>query len=111
MDLNEFQREALRVADYPGFGAGNFGHCVLGLSHKVGAIADWVPRVEAQGVLRREAKQALVLLLGDLLWWLAAAAAELDLSLDDLATAKLRDCQRRAKPAKANGQAATCPDQ
>ncbi len=99
MDLDEYQRGALRTA------AGRekkneLLHLVLGLVGESGEIAEkfkkWVRDQDSDESRIDRAEVARE--LGDVLWYLAVLADYLDLSLDDIATqnlAKLADRHSR----------------
>jgi NTP pyrophosphatase (non-canonical NTP hydrolase) len=96
MDLNEYQRGALRTAA-PRDKKNELLHLVLGLAGESGEVAEkfkkWVrdldsdeSRIDRSGVAKE---------LGDVLWYVAVLADYLDLSLDDIATANLEKLASR----------------
>ncbi|MCP4151906.1 MAG: nucleoside triphosphate pyrophosphohydrolase family protein [bacterium] len=99
MNMNDYQKEALRTAAYPDIG-NNFIYPVLGLNGEAGEVAEKIKKVirDNNAVIDAEAKEALKKEMGDVLWYLAALCHELGLSLDDVAASnikKLRDRQER----------------
>jgi NTP pyrophosphatase (non-canonical NTP hydrolase) len=90
MDLDEYQRGALRTAasrDKPN----ELLHLVLGLVGESGEIAEkfkkWVRDLDSDE--SRIDRADIAKELGDVLWYVAVLADYLDLSLDDIATANL----------------------
>jgi NTP pyrophosphatase (non-canonical NTP hydrolase) len=99
MDLNEYQRGALRTAA-PRDKRNELLHLVLGLVGESGEVAEkfkkWVRDADSDEARIDRADVAKE--LGDVLWYLAVLADHLDLSLDDIAAgnlAKLASRQRR----------------
>ncbi|MFC7247137.1 nucleoside triphosphate pyrophosphohydrolase family protein [Catellatospora aurea] len=90
MDLNEYQRGALRTAD-PRDKRNELLHLVLGLVGESGEIAEkfkkWVRDLDSDESLIDRADIAKE--LGDVLWYVAVLADYLDLSLDDIAASNL----------------------
>ncbi|MCA2215698.1 nucleoside triphosphate pyrophosphohydrolase family protein [Jidongwangia harbinensis] len=90
MDLDEYQRGAVRTAA-PRDERNELLHLVLGLVGESGEIAEkfkkWIRDLNSdeslidRGDITKE--------LGDVLWYVAALADYLDLSLDDIATTNL----------------------
>ena len=99
MDLDEYQRGALRTAA-PRDKRNELLHLVLGLVGESGEIAEkfkkWIRDAGSDESLIDRTDIARE--LGDVLWYLAVLADRLDLSLDDVAAAnlaKLASRQRR----------------
>jgi NTP pyrophosphatase (non-canonical NTP hydrolase) len=90
MDLNEYQRGALRTAA-PRGKKNELLHLVLGLVGESGEIAEkfkkWVRDLGSDET--RIDRADIAKELGDVLWYLAVLADYLDLSLDDIAAANL----------------------
>jgi NTP pyrophosphatase (non-canonical NTP hydrolase) len=101
MDFSEYQSKSRRTAKYPAI-----GHPViypaLGLVNEAGEVAGKIKKVfrDKEGQISDETRQALKAELGDVLWYIAQVATELDLSLDEIAEyniAKLYDRLERGK--------------
>ncbi|MBT0773586.1 nucleoside triphosphate pyrophosphohydrolase family protein [Kineosporia sp. J2-2] len=99
MDLDEYQRGALRTAA-PRDRKNELLHLVLGLAGESGEVAEkfkkWVRDLDSDE--SRLDRAGVAGELGDVLWYVAVLADHLDLSLDDIAAAnlaKLADRQRR----------------
>ena len=90
MDLNDYQRCALRTAA-PRDRRNELLHLVLGLVGESGEVAEkfkkWVRDHDSDE--SRIDRADIAKELGDVLWYLAVLADYLDLSLDDIATANL----------------------
>jgi NTP pyrophosphatase (non-canonical NTP hydrolase) len=101
MDFNDYQAKSRKTAKYPAI-----GHPViypaLGLVNEAGEVAGKIKKVfrDKEGQISEETRQALKAELGDVLWYIAQVATELDLSLDEIAEhniAKLYDRLERGK--------------
>jgi len=90
MDLEEYQRGALRTAGSRDK-KNELLHLVLGLVGESGEIAEkfkkWVRDLDSEE--SRIDRADIAKELGDVLWYVAVLANYLDLSLDDIATANL----------------------
>ena len=101
MNFNDYQTKSRGTAKYPAI-----GHAViyptLGLVNEAGEVAGKIKKVfrDKDGQISAETREALKAELGDVLWYLAQVATELELSLDEVAEAnitKLLDRQARGK--------------
>ena len=101
MDFNDYQTKSRKTAGYPAI-----GHTViyptLGLVNEAGEVAGKIKKVfrDKDGEVTAETREALKAELGDVLWYLAQVATELDLTLDEIAEyniAKLYDRLERGK--------------
>jgi NTP pyrophosphatase (non-canonical NTP hydrolase) len=86
MDLNNYQTSALQTAIYPNRGT-NFPYPALGLVGEAGEVADKLKKVirDNDGVLTDPVRDAVAKELGDVLWYLAVLAYELDYDLNTIA--------------------------
>jgi NTP pyrophosphatase (non-canonical NTP hydrolase) len=86
MDFNDYQSKSRKTAKYPAI-----GHPViypaLGLVNEAGEVAGKIKKVfrDKDGQINEETRQALKAELGDVLWYIAQVATELDLSMDEIA--------------------------
>lgn len=101
MHLNDYQRQSRATAQYP-----SIGHPViypaLGLVNEAGEVAGKIKKIfrDKQGNISEAEREALKAELGDVLWYIAQLATELNLPLDEIAEAnleKLLDRQARGK--------------
>jgi NTP pyrophosphatase (non-canonical NTP hydrolase) len=90
MNLNDYQQAALVTAIYPNRGA-NFAYPALGLVGEAGEVADKLKKVirDNDGVLTDPVREAVAKELGDVMWYVAVLAAELDYDLDSIAQSNL----------------------
>lgn len=104
MNFDEYQKEAKKTAVYP-----EIGHKVvyptLGLLGESGEIAEKIKKIfrDKDGVISAEDTDLLKKELGDVLWYLAQIATELDLSLSEVATTNIEKLQSRLKRDKIHG--------
>ena len=101
MDFTTYQAKSRKTAGYPAI-----GHPViyptLGLVNEAGEVAGKIKKVfrDKDGQISEETREALRAELGDVLWYIAQVATELDLSMDEIAEhniAKLYDRLERGK--------------
>lgn len=92
MDLNEYQTKAFETAIYPGkYGMLGKAYCALKLNGEAGEVAEEIGKAlrdDAQTITPTR-RVKLLHELGDVLWYLAAEAAELGFSLNEVAEANL----------------------
>ena len=101
--LDDYQGDASSFAIYPtGSGVVNIGitYAVLGLSSEVGELAGVLKKVhrDSDGIIDSDALEKMAKELGDILWYVAQVAAELDYDLSEIAglnTKKLKSRQKR----------------
>lgn len=101
MDFDEYQKQSRETAIYPNLGK-NFVYPVLGLVGESGEVAEKIKKVlrDKNGKIGAQEKTEIGKELGNVLWYLAQVAAELDLSLENVAQtnlAKLASRQTRDK--------------
>jgi NTP pyrophosphatase (non-canonical NTP hydrolase) len=90
--LDDYQLAATSTAIYPGKGEiGGITYCALKLNGEAGEVAEKIGKAlrDAGGAIDSNRRQALLLELGDVLWYVANLAEELDYSLSDVAQANL----------------------
>ncbi len=89
MDLSEYQRESRRTAEYPR--EAWLAYPALGLAGEAGEVAEHAKKAirDDGGKISDERRAAMSKELGDVLWYVAQLASELDLSLDDIAKQNL----------------------
>ena len=101
MDFNDYQSKSRKTAGYPAIGHPVI-YPVLGLANEAGEVAGKIKKVfrDRGGEISEETREALKAELGDVLWYIAQVATELNLSLDEIAEhniAKLYDRLERGK--------------
>jgi NTP pyrophosphatase (non-canonical NTP hydrolase) len=99
VNFDEYQTRARQTARYPVIGHGVI-YPTLGLTNEAGEVSGKIKKIfrDKQGVISDADRNALLAELGDVLWYVAQVATELDLSLNEIAEhniAKLLDRQSR----------------
>jgi NTP pyrophosphatase (non-canonical NTP hydrolase) len=89
MELSDYQRESRRTAEYPRDAW--LAYPALGLAGEAGEVAEHAKKAirDDAGKVSDERRAAMSKELGDVLWYVAQLASELDLSLDDIASQNL----------------------
>jgi len=89
--LNRYQKLAFTTAVYPRAGTGNYDYPLKGLVEEVGEIAGHLKRVERDdaSVITTTRLLQIEHEMGDVLWYLAALATELGLSLSEISAENL----------------------
>ncbi|MCR4314458.1 MAG: nucleoside triphosphate pyrophosphohydrolase family protein [Candidatus Uhrbacteria bacterium] len=90
MNFSEYQEKASTTALYPSVG-NNLYYPALGLGGEVGEVLNKIKKVmrDHGGTVSNEYREMLRGELGDVLWYVAALARELNLDLNDIAQANL----------------------
>jgi len=86
MEFNEYQTQSRRTAVYPELG-NNISYPTLGLANEAGEVAGKVKKVfrDHDGVVSDVQRNEIMAEIGDVLWYCAQLATELNVSLDDIA--------------------------
>jgi len=98
MQMNEYQTLSSGTAVYPGKGeTWGLAYCALGLG-EAGEVQGKVKKIlrDNGGVVSPEVKLAIAKELGDLLWYVAQTASEIDFRLGDVARMNLAKLADRA---------------
>jgi NTP pyrophosphatase (non-canonical NTP hydrolase) len=98
LELSEYQRLSRRTAEYPR--EAWLAYPALGLAGEAGEVAEHAKKAirDDGGAISEERRAAMSKELGDVLWYVAQIASELDLQLDEIAQLnldKLLSRQRR----------------
>lgn len=98
MEFKEYQEKAVKTAIY-GSGS-NIIYPALGLANEAGEVLGKIKKVlrDKEGNFNEENNKAIGSEIGDVLWYIAALARDLGLSLEDIANdniKKLEDRQAR----------------
>ena len=104
MNFNDYQTKSRKTAGYPAIGH-PFIYPTLGLVNEAGEVAGKIKKVfrDKNGQINEETREALKAELGDVLWYLAQVATELDLSLDEIAEANIGKLYDRLQRGKIRG--------
>ena len=107
MELNEYASKAMQTAIYPGAGTPmGLAYVALKMNGEAGEFAEHLGKAMRDddfsdlGFLLFERRELLIKEVGDVLWYLAAACRELNITLEDAAhinLAKLADRNTRNK--------------
>jgi NTP pyrophosphatase (non-canonical NTP hydrolase) len=89
MELSDYQRRSRRTAEYPR--QAWLAYPALGLAGEAGEVAEHAKKAirDHGGEVSAERRAAMAKELGDVLWYVAQLATELDLDLDQIAQANL----------------------
>jgi len=104
MTFEEYQKLSRRTAIYPNAGS-NYLYPTLGLTGESGEVANKIKKIERDngGVVDKDTREAVGSELGDVLWYLAQLASELDLSLEDVAQKNIEKLSARLHQGKISG--------
>lgn len=104
MDFNEYQEKSRDTAIYPNKGK-NFIYPTLGLIGESGEVAEKMKKVirDKGGKISSDDRNEISKELGDILWYLAQMATELQLSLEDIADQNIEKLQSRKARGKLHG--------
>ena len=103
MTFDEYQQRALATAIYPR--EAGIVYPVLGLAGESGEVADKVKKTirDHDGVFDQEVRIEIAKEAGDVLWYLAALARELGMSLEDIAGMNIEKISSRSMRGKLHG--------
>jgi len=94
MNFKEYQKLTQRTAVYPKDNA--IAYALLGLSGEVGEVANKYKKVlRGDKPLNDEFRETVSHEIGDVLWYIARLAEELDLSLETIAINNIDKLERR----------------
>lgn len=104
LDFREYQQLARKTAIYPSLGH-NFVYPTLGLAGEAGEVVEVIKKFirDNEGNITPEIRSRLSGELGDLLWYIANLAVEVDISLDDIASSNILKLTSRANRGKLHG--------
>ena len=97
VDLSEYQLRSRRTAEYPR--AAWLAYPALGLAGEAGEVAEHAKKAirDDGGEVSDERRAAMAKELGDVLWYVAQLATELDLTLDEIADQNLEKLLSRQR--------------
>jgi NTP pyrophosphatase (non-canonical NTP hydrolase) len=104
MNLGDYQKKSKETAIYPVIGHGVV-YPTLGLAGESAEIANKVKKIfrDDDGKISDDKKSAISKELGDVLWYVAQVANELDLDLDVIAENNLDRLESRKNRGKLSG--------
>jgi NTP pyrophosphatase (non-canonical NTP hydrolase) len=97
MDLSEYQRLSRRTAEYPR--TDWLAYPALGLAGEAGEVAEHAKKAirDDAGTISDVRREAMAKELGDVLWYVAQLASELDLDLNEIAETNLEKLLSRQR--------------
>jgi NTP pyrophosphatase (non-canonical NTP hydrolase) len=104
--LDDYQYQARKSAVYPKEGlAMGISYVTLGLAGEAGEFANQVKKVlrDDAGKLTADRRAKLILELGDVLWYCAMAADELEIDLGNVAAQNIKKLQTRTEKGTLQG--------
>lgn len=106
INLDDYQLQATQHAIYPGQDTFiGLVYTALKMNGEAGELAEKVGKImrDDGGFTSQEKKDAMILELGDVLWYISAAANELGVTLADVADRNLRKLASRSDRGKLSG--------
>ncbi len=87
----------MTTAVYPGRGSGNWIYPALGLAGESGEVCEKIKKAirDDAGAMSQDRRAGLEKELGDVLWYVATLATELDLDLETVAARNVAKLQQR----------------
>lgn len=109
MNLDDYQRDAEKTAIYPTDGINGLAYVSLGLVGEAGEIANKVKKIlrDSNGSMTEDTRMALVGEVGDVLWYVAMLAKELDTPLSQIAEWNIEKLNERKKRGTLRGSGDT----
>jgi len=97
MKFNEYQNEAVKTAVYPDHL--EVIYPALGMAGETGEVCEKVKKVfrDKDGIVSDETREELKKEIGDVLWYIANLATDLELNLEDIAKANIVKLKSRKK--------------
>ncbi len=97
MEITDYQRLSRRTASYPR--EAWLAYPALGLAGEAGEVAEHAKKAirDDGGAVTGERREAMAKELGDVLWYVAQIATELDLDLDEIAQGNLEKLLSRQR--------------
>jgi len=98
MTFKEYQKLSRETAIYPDLNK-NFIYPTLGLAGETGEVVENIKKIirDKNKLIDKKTKSELSKELGDVLWYLSQLAAELNISLDEIAIKNIEKLQSRKK--------------
>lgn len=99
MHFNDYQTKATKTALYPRVDGHGWIYPALGLANEAGEVTGKLKKVirDNNGEIDDRRRQDISKELGDVLWYIAQLATELDITLDEVAEANISKLASRQK--------------
>lgn len=105
LTFQTYEEGAARTAAYPGRSSGDLTYPALGLNGEAGEVAEKLKKtIRDHGGDIQPNREAIIKELGDVLWYLAACAHELNISLAEVAQRNLDKLADRAARSQIHGE-------
>jgi NTP pyrophosphatase (non-canonical NTP hydrolase) len=97
MNMNEYQKIAVSTAIYPQGGWRGVAYCALKMNGEAGEVAEHAGKAlrDDDGEITQTRRLALKKEIGDVLWYIANIAQELNFDLEDIAKSNIEKLQDR----------------
>jgi NTP pyrophosphatase (non-canonical NTP hydrolase) len=91
MKFSDYQQQAIKTALYPKVEGHGWIYPALGLANEAGEVTGKLKKVlrDNNGVVDDERRKDIAKELGDVLWYVAQVATELEIDLDEVAEANI----------------------
>ena len=98
MTFNNYQKESRKTAVYKDQG-NNYIYPLLGLAGETGEVVEKFKKMirNNDGVMTNEIRDSIKKELGDVLWYMAQIATEINVDLDDIAATNIEKLKSRAE--------------
>lgn len=99
MTFDDYQKKSRATAQFPREGLSPLYYLTLGLVGEAGEIANKVKKIirDDGGIASEEKRKMIQNEMGDVLWYMAQLATELDFSFDEVAVANLEKLLSRQR--------------
>ena len=104
-DINDYQNFCRTTAQYPNIG-NNIEYPTLGLCGEAGEIANKVKKIQRDndGITSIETRHKLIEELGDVLWYVAQFATEIDIELSEVIDINIQKLSSRMERGMIKGE-------
>jgi len=118
MKINEYQKEAHKLAVYPKFSVfsaqnnvvsigenANYVYPCLGLSGEVGELLNKIKKIgrDDAGIIESDRKGTIAYEIGDCMWYIAELATQFDLDLEKICKENIAKLNERTKKGTIKG--------
>lgn len=109
MNLNEYQEKAAQTSGDTSIGGNTFLYPAIGIANEAGELLGKIKKIfrDNNGEMTEEKKGEIVSELGDVLWYVAETARQLNVSFGEVAQRNLDKLASRAERGKIGGSGDT----
>ncbi|MCL4411339.1 nucleoside triphosphate pyrophosphohydrolase family protein [Candidatus Marsarchaeota archaeon] len=101
MDINDYQAKAAITALYPNELKGGIFYPSLGLAGEVGELLNKIKKIARDNATPD--KDGIKAELGDILWYVARIASEMDITMDEIANYNIEKLAKRKENGTIHG--------